>query len=100
MKDYFLSFNRNYKLDVRVARFHNIFGPQGTWDGGKEKAPAALLRKAAQTEIGEAFEVWGDGNQTRSFLYVDECIEAVLKFMNSSFFRPCEYWFRRNGFYK
>ena len=82
------AFNRNYKLDVRVARFHNIFGPQGTWNGGKEKAPAALLRKSAETDLGESFEVWGEGNQTRSFLYVDECVEAVLRLMNSNFMGP------------
>ena len=80
----FLAFNRNYKLDVRVARFHNIFGPQGTWTGGKEKAPAAMCRKAAESD-GE-IEVWGDGLQTRSFLYIDECIEAVLRFMRQNEF--------------
>lgn len=80
----FLAFNRNYKLDVRVARFHNIFGPQGTWNGGKEKAPAAMCRKAAESE-GE-IEVWSDGLQTRSFLYIDECIEAVLRFMRQTEF--------------
>lgn len=84
----FFAFNRNYKLDVRVARFHNIFGPQGTWMGGKEKAPAAMCRKAAETKEGESFEVWGDGLQTRSFLYVDECIEAVLRLMESDFLGP------------
>lgn len=84
----FFAFNRNYKLDVRVARFHNIFGPQGTWMGGKEKAPAAMCRKAAETKGGESFEVWGDGLQTRSFLYVDECIEAVLRLMESDFLGP------------
>lgn len=84
----FLAFNRNFKLDVRIARFHNIFGPQGTWKGGKEKAPAAMLRKAAETNIGSSFEVWGDGLQTRSFLYVDECVEAVLRLMNSDFSGP------------
>lgn len=84
----FLAFQRNYNLDVRVARFHNIFGPYGTWDGGKEKAPAAMLRKAAETEIGSNFEVWGPGNQTRSFLYIDECIEMILKQMNSDFIGP------------
>jgi len=84
----YLAFNRNYNLDVRVARFHNIFGPQGTWTGGKEKAPAAMLRKAAETANGGSIEVWGDGLQTRSFLYVDECVEAVLKLMESSFLGP------------
>jgi GDP-D-mannose 3', 5'-epimerase len=84
----YLAFNRNYNLDVRIARFHNIFGPQGTWKGGKEKAPAAMLRKAAETPNGGSIEVWGDGLQTRSFLYVDECVEAVLKLMESSFLEP------------
>jgi nucleoside-diphosphate-sugar epimerase len=80
----FLAFNRNYNLDVRVARFHNIFGPYGTWQGGKEKAPAAMCRKVAEG-INE-IEVWGDGLQTRSFLYIDECIEAVLRFMRQDSF--------------
>jgi nucleoside-diphosphate-sugar epimerase len=84
----FLAFNRNYGLDVKIARFHNIFGPQGTWVGGKEKAPAAMCRKAAETLNGETFEVWGDGQQTRSFLYVDECVEAVLRLMESDFKGP------------
>lgn len=84
----YFAFNRNYKLDVRVARFHNIFGPQGTWMGGKEKAPAAMSRKAAETTEGSFFEVWGDGLQTRSFLYVDECVEAVLRMMKSDFLGP------------
>ena len=80
----FLAFNRNYKLDVRVARFHNIFGPQGTWTGGKEKAPAAMCRKAA--ESNSEIEVWGDGLQTRSFLYIDECVEMILRFMRQDLF--------------
>ena len=84
----YFAFNRNYKLDVRVARFHNIYGPQGTWDGGKEKAPAAMLRKASETKNGNEIEVWGDGKQTRSFLYVDECVEAVLRLMKSDFVGP------------
>ncbi len=84
----FLAFNRNYKLDVRIARFHNIFGPQGTWKDGKEKAPAAMCRKVAETEEGKSIEVWGDGQQTRSFLYVDECVEAVLRLMASDFLGP------------
>jgi nucleoside-diphosphate-sugar epimerase len=84
----FLAFNRNYKLNVRIARFHNIFGPQGTWKGGKEKAPAAMLRKAAESSDGGSFEVWGDGLQTRSFLFVDDCIEAVLRLMKSDFLGP------------
>jgi GDP-D-mannose 3',5'-epimerase len=82
----FLAFNRNYKLDVRVARFHNIFGPMGTWNGGKEKAPAAMCRKAAEALMDDKIEVWGDGLQTRSFLYIDECIEMVLRFMRQDNF--------------
>ena len=84
----FLAFNRNYNLNVRVARFHNIFGPQGTWTGGKEKAPAAMMRKAAETPEGGQIEVWGDGLQTRSFLHVSECVEAVLRLMDSDFIEP------------
>ena len=82
----FLAFNRNYKLDVRIARFHNIFGPYGTWSGGKEKSPAAMCRKAAETEDGGKIEVWGDGQQTRSFLYIDECIDKILLFMRQDNF--------------
>ena len=82
----FLAFNRNYGLDVRVARFHNIFGPYGTWTGGKEKAPAAMCRKAALVGMDEYIEVWGDGQQTRLFLYIDECVEAVRRFMNQNEF--------------
>jgi nucleoside-diphosphate-sugar epimerase len=85
----FLAFNRNYGLDVRVARFHNIFGPQGTWAGGKEKAPAAMCRKVAESLMDDEIEVWGDGLQTRSFLYIDDCIEAILRFMRQDkFFGP------------
>jgi nucleoside-diphosphate-sugar epimerase len=80
----FLSFMRNYGLDVRIARFHNIFGPMGTWDGGKEKAPAAMCRKASQSD--GKMEVWGDGLQTRSFLYIDDCVESILRFMSQSKF--------------
>lgn len=80
----FLAFQRNYGLDCRVARFHNIFGPQGTWTGGKEKAPAAMCRKAA--ESNSEIEVWGNGKQTRSFMYVDDCVEAVLRFMRQDHF--------------
>jgi GDP-D-mannose 3',5'-epimerase len=80
----FLAFNRNYGLDVRVARFHNIFGPMGTWTGGKEKAPAAMCRKAAEEK--DEIEVWGDGLQTRSFLYIDECVEMILRFMRQETF--------------
>ena len=84
----FLAFNRNYKLDVRVARFHNIFGPKGTWTGGKEKAPAAMIRKVCEAPEDGNIEVWGDGKQTRSFLYVDECVEAVIRLMKSDFIGP------------
>ena len=82
------AFERNYGLNVRIARFHNIFGPEGTWDGGREKAPAALCRKASVATDGEDIEVWGPGNQTRSFLYIDECIEAVRRLMDSDFTEP------------
>ena len=82
----YLAFQRNYNLKVRVARFHNIFGPYGTWQGGKEKAPAAICRKVAETPNGGEIEVWGDGQQTRSFLYIDECVEAVLRFMRQEEF--------------
>lgn len=84
----YFSFMRNYGLDVKIARFHNIFGPKGTWYGGKEKAPAAMCRKAAETEDGGTLEVWGDGQQTRSFLYIDECVEAVIRLMDSDFSGP------------
>ena len=81
----FLAFNRNYGLDAKVARYHNIFGPQGTWDGGKEKAPAAMCRKAAEAD--SEIEVWGDGAQTRSFMYIDECLEATIRLMRQNEFR-------------
>lgn len=84
----YLAYNRNHKLEVRVARFHNIYGPQGTWQGGKEKAPAALCRKVATAEPGAEIEIWGDGLQTRSFLYIDECVEAVRRLMESDFTGP------------
>jgi len=77
-----LAFARNYGLTVRVARYHNIFGPLGTWDGGREKAPAAFCRKVAVASEGDEIEVWGDGAQTRSFLYIDECIEATKRLMD------------------
>src|SRR4051812_40024938 len=84
----YLAYHRNYGLDVRVARFHNIFGPKGTWTGGKEKAPAAVCRKIAEVEDGGQIEIWGDGKQTRSFLYIDECLEAVRRLMKSDFTGP------------
>jgi len=77
-----LAFARNYGLTVRIGRYHNIFGPEGTWDGGREKAPAAFCRKVALAQEGESIEVWGDGLQTRSFLYIDECIEATRRLMD------------------
>lgn len=84
----YFSYARNYGFEVKVARFHNIFGPQGTWKGGKEKSPAALCRKAAEAEDGTSIEVWGDGVQTRSFLYIDECLDGVRKLMESAFAGP------------
>ena len=84
----YFAYQRNTKIQVKVARFHNIFGPQGTWTGGKEKAPAALCRKVAEAEAGSFIEVWGDGKQTRSFLFIDECVEAVRRLMNSDFSGP------------
>lgn len=84
----YLSYYRNYGTEVRIARFHNIFGPQGTWAGGREKAPAALCRKVVETEGGGSIEVWGDGQQTRSFLYIDECIEGVRRLMESDCTEP------------
>jgi GDP-D-mannose 3', 5'-epimerase len=79
----YLAFNRNYAMECRVARYHNIFGPEGTWTGGREKAPAAICRKVAETANGDSIEIWGDGNQTRSFLYVDECVEGTLRLARS-----------------
>ncbi|MEK7669390.1 MAG: NAD-dependent epimerase/dehydratase family protein [Patescibacteria group bacterium] len=84
----YLSFHRNYKMNVRIARFHNIFGPEGTWRGGKEKAPAAICRKVAEAKEGGEIEIWGDGEQTRSFLYVDECLEGIRRLMDSDFTGP------------
>ena len=84
----FLSFMRNKGLEVRIARYHNIFGPMGTWEGGREKAPAAMCRKVAEAPEGSSIEVWGPGNQTRSFLYVDECVEATYRLMQSEFTGP------------
>lgn len=84
----FMAFSRNYGLNVRIARFHNIFGPYGSYNNGKEKAPAAVCRKVAEAKTGESIEIWGDGLQTRSFLYIDECLDAVEKFMESDFMGP------------
>ncbi len=85
----YLAYSRNYGIPVAIARFHNVFGPEGTWDGGKEKSPAAICRKVARLpEKGGELEVWGDGKQTRSFLYIDECIEATRRLMESEFAGP------------
>lgn len=84
----YAAYSRNYGTEVHVARFHNIFGPEGTWEGGREKAPAAICRKVAETPDGGEIEIWGDGKQTRSFLYIDECVEGVRRFMESSFAGP------------
>lgn len=84
----FLAYNRNHGMACRIARFHNIFGPEGTWDGGKEKAPAAICRKVAAAADRGDIEIWGDGEQTRSFLYIDECIEGILKLTRSEFSGP------------
>jgi nucleoside-diphosphate-sugar epimerase len=85
----YFAYNRNYNIPVRVARYHNIFGPEGTWEGGREKAPAAICRKVAYLpKEGGVVEVWGDGKQTRSFLYIDECIEATRRMMESDFIGP------------
>jgi len=84
----YFAFNRNYGIPVRVARYHNIFGPEGTWCGGKEKAPAAICRKVSECLDGGTIEVWGSGEQTRSFLFIDECIEATRRMMESDFLGP------------
>ena len=84
----YLAYNKNYKMSNFIDRFHNIYGPYGSWDNGKEKAPAAICRKVAQAKDGGEIEIWGDGEQTRSFLYVDECLEGVDKLIHSSFFGP------------
>ena len=84
----YLAYRRNTGIDVRIARFHNIFGPEGTWCGGREKAPAAICRKVAMTPDGGDIEIWGDGQQTRSFLYIDECLEGVRRLFDSDFTGP------------
>ena len=85
---FYLAAQRNYGLPVRIARFHNIFGPEGTWKGGREKAPAAFCRKVAETPDNGIIDMWGDGEQTRSFLYIDECLDGVLRLMDSNFSGP------------
>ena len=84
----YLAYARNYEETVRIARYHNIFGPEGTWDGGREKAPAALCRKIARVVDGDTIEIWGDGEQTRSFLFIDDCLDATIKLMRSDFQGP------------
>ena len=84
----YMSYHRNHGIEVHIGRFHNIFGPEGTWCGGREKAPAAMCRKVAEAEEGGEIEMWGDGEQTRSFLYVDECLEAVRRLMESDHMEP------------
>lgn len=84
----YMAYHRNYGMDIRIARFHNIFGEEGTWRGGREKAPAALCRKVAEAENGGEIEIWGDGKQTRSFLYIGECLEGIKRLMKSNFMGP------------
>lgn len=84
----YMSFNRNYGMQCRIGRYHNIFGPEGTWTGGREKAPAALCRKVAEAKDGGSVEIWGDGEQTRSFLYIDECLEGTMRLARSDFAGP------------
>lgn len=84
----YLAFGRNYGMDVHIARFHNVFGPEGSWNDGREKAPAAFCRKIAETPDGGEIEMWGDGLQTRSFLYIDECLEGIRRLMKSNFTDP------------
>ena len=85
---FYMAANRNYGIDIRIARFHNIFGPEGSWDDGREKAPAAFCRKVAEIPDGGEIQMWGDGEQTRSFLYIDECLEGVFRLMESDFQGP------------
>lgn len=84
----YMAYHRNYDMNIRVARFHNIFGEEGTWCGGREKSPAAICRKVAETTDGGEIEIWGNGNQTRSFLHISECLEAMRRFMDSNFHGP------------
>lgn len=84
----YLSYLRNYEMDIHIARYHNIFGPEGAFDNGKEKAPAAICRKVAMSNFEDEIEIWGDGKQTRSFLYIDECLEATKKLIRSEFVGP------------
>ena len=84
----YLAFRRNYGLETHIARYHNVFGPEGIWDGGKEKAPAAICRKVAQAKSGDAIDIWGDGEQTRSFMFIDDCLEGTLRLTRSDFPGP------------
>lgn len=84
----YLAYHRNLGMEVRIARYHNIFGPLGTWTGGREKAPAAICRKVAEAHDGGAIEIWGDGEQTRSFLFIEECIEGTLRLTRSNYLGP------------
>lgn len=84
----YFAFHRNYGMQIRIARYHNIFGPDGSWTDGREKAPAAFCRKVAEATEGGEIEMWGDGIQTRSFLYIDECLEAMRRLMDSEFMGP------------
>lgn len=84
----YLAYRRNFRLQTHIARYHNIFGPEGTWTGGREKAPAAICRKVAMARSGDEIEVWGDGEQTRSFLYIDECVEGTVRLLRSDFAGP------------
>lgn len=84
----YMTYSKNYNINVRIARFHNVFGPNGSWNNGKEKAPAALCRKVAMADDNGEVEIWGPGNQTRSFLYIDECIEGIHRIMNSDYNKP------------
>ena len=84
----YLAYMRNHGIEVRIARYHNIFGPEGAWNDGREKAPAAICRKVATADDGGEIEIWGDGKQTRSFLYIDECLEGTLRLMRSDYTGP------------
>lgn len=83
----YLAYARNFGIDIRIARFHNIFGPEGAWNNGREKAPAAICRKVAMAKNGGTIEIWGDGKQSRSFLYIDECLKGVSRLMNQDKFK-------------
>jgi nucleoside-diphosphate-sugar epimerase len=83
-----MSYVRNRGMEIHIARFHNIFGPEGSWNDGREKAPAAMCRKVAETPDGGTMDMWGSGEQTRSFLYIDECLEGVIRLMHSDFLGP------------